>query len=158
MNARMLLSVLAVFSLAASMSLPAPSSTSATDVVNRVIAASEVLDASALTGIYAANAVFIDEGPLVIYGPNVGRDWLARVKVAFAQKKMTQFKAAAMKPAVVQISTNGAYIVVPMELNARVGADKHFHDSGTFTFTLEQKSGQWKTTSQVWTVLTKIVQ
>jgi ketosteroid isomerase-like protein len=139
-------------------SLARAQSPSAVDVVNKVVAASEVLDDSALIGLYTDNAVFVDEGPIVIYGPTVGYDWLTRVKQEFAERKMTQFKATASKPTIVQVSANGAYIVVPMELNAVVGADKHFHESGTFTFTLVRKAEQWKITSQVWTVLTKSVQ
>ncbi len=52
------------------------------DVVNKlVVAASEVLDASsALAGLYTDNAFFVHEGPIVIYGPTVGLDWLTRVK------------------------------------------------------------------------------
>jgi ketosteroid isomerase-like protein len=133
-------------------------SSGAMDVVNKVVTASEVLDASALTGLYTDNAVFVDEGPIVIYGPTVGYDWLTRVKQEFAERKMTQFKATASKPTISQISANAAYIVVPMELNAVIGTDKHFHESGTFTFTLVQNSDAWKITSQVWTVLTKSVQ
>ncbi len=145
------------FAFALSSAAPAQSS-GAMDVVNKVVAASEVLDASALAGLYTDNAVFVDEGPIVIYGPTVGLDWLTRVKAEFAERKMTQFKATASKPTVAQISANAAYIVVPMELNAVVGTDKHFHESGTFTFTLAQKADAWKITSQVWTVLAKSVQ
>jgi hypothetical protein len=139
-------------------SLARAQSSGAMDVVNKVVAASEVLDAPALTGLYTDNAVFIDEGPIVIYGPTVGYDWLTRVKEKFAERKMTQFKATASTPTTAQISVNAAYIVVPMELNALVGTDKHFHESGTFTFTLVQKAEAWKITSQTWTVLAKSVQ
>jgi ketosteroid isomerase-like protein len=155
MKHRTILSALA-FVLAAS-SLARAQSSGAMDVVNKVVAASEVLDASALTGLYTDNAVFVDEGPIVIYGPTVGYDWLTRVKQKFAERKMTDFKATASPPAVAQISANAAYVVVPMELNARVGTDKYFHESGTFTFTLVQQAGTWKITSQVWTVLEKSV-
>ena len=62
------------------------------DVVHKVVAASEVLDVSALTGLYADNAVFIDEGPIVIFGPSVGYDWLTRVKQKFTERKMTVSK------------------------------------------------------------------
>lgn len=145
------------FVFALSSQAPAQSS-GAMDVVNKVVTASEVLDASALTGLYTDNAVFVDEGPIVIYGSTVGYDWLTRVKQEFAERKMTQFKATASKPTISQISANAAYIVVPMELNAVVGTDKHFYESGTFTFTLVQNADAWKITSQVWTVLKKSVQ
>ncbi len=138
-------------------SLGQAQSSGAMDLVNKVIAASEVLDASALMGLYSESAVFVDEGPIVMYGPTVGYDWLTRVKKKFAERKMTQFKATAAKPSAAQISANGAYIVIPMELNARVGTVKHFHESGTFTFTLVQQSGTWRITSQVWTVLVESV-
>jgi ketosteroid isomerase-like protein len=155
---RTLTSALATLAIAASLSLPARSATSALDIVNRVIAASEKVDASALTGLYTDNAVFVDEGPTLIYGRNAGFDWATRVNKAFAQRHMTRFTATASKPAVVQISPSGAYIVVPMELNAQIGATKHFHETGTFTFTLVPQSGTWRITSQVWTVLTKSIE
>ncbi|HVA27612.1 MAG TPA: nuclear transport factor 2 family protein [Candidatus Baltobacteraceae bacterium] len=151
------LSALAAFALAASLSLPARSATSAMDVVNKVVVASEAIDASALRGLYTDNAVFIDEGPIVIYGPNVGVDWANRVNKAFSERHMSHFKATASKPAVVQISAKGAYVVVPMELNAQIGATKHYHETGAFTFTLVRQAGVWKITSQVWTVLTKVI-
>jgi ketosteroid isomerase-like protein len=151
-----------IFFFAVLLALAAPSfapaqSPGAMDVVNKVIAASEAIDAEALRGLYTDNAVFIDEGPIVIYGPTVGVDWATRVKKAFADRHMTEFKATASAPAVAQIKPDGAYVVVPMELNARVGADKHFHESGTFTFTLVNQSGNWKISSQVWTVLNESV-
>jgi ketosteroid isomerase-like protein len=158
MKRRLILSALGAALLAASLLTPARSATTALDVVNTVVTASEKIDASALAGLYARNAVFIDEGPIVIYGPNVGVEWATRVKKAFAARKMSNFKATASKPAVVQMSdVKGAYIVVPMELSASVGTKGHYHETGTFTFTLVKQAGEWKITSQVWTVLTKDV-
>jgi len=127
------------------------------DVVDKVVTASETLDASALRGLYTDNAVFIDEGPIVIYGPTVGVDWATRVTKVFAERKMTEFKATAKQPLIAQIKPESAYVVVPMELSARAGANGHYHETGTFTFTLIRESGVWKITSQVWTVLTKEV-
>lgn len=147
----------AVLALATSTFGRAQSPPTAMDVVNKVIAASEAIDASALTGLYTDNAVFIDEGPIVIYGPTVGVDWATRVKKSFADKHMTNFKATASEPTVAQVKSDGAYVVVPMELNAQVGPDKHFHESGTFTFTLVNQDGTWKISSQVWTVLSESV-
>lgn len=157
MNRRITLSTLGALVMSASLWLPAGSATSAMDVVNRVVAASESIDASALKGLYSENAVFIDEGPIVIYGPNVGYEWATRVNGAFAQRHMTHFTATASKPTVAQTSSKAAYVVVPMELNAQIGATKHYHETGTFTFTLVEQSGAWKITSQVWTVLTKVI-
>lgn len=156
MNRRMILWVLAI-ALGTSSLARAQSAPTAMDVVNKVVAASGVLDASQLVGLYTDNAVFVDEGPIVIYGPTIGFDWLTRVKRKFAERQMTQFTGTASQPTIAQIKPDGAYIVVPMELNAKVGADKHFHESGLFTFTLTQQAGAWKITSQVWTVLAESV-
>jgi Domain of unknown function (DUF4440) len=156
MNRRMMALLLALALGTASLA-QAQSAPTAMDLVNRVIAASEVLDAPALSGLYADNAVFVDEGPIVIYGPTVGYDWLARVKKKFAERHMTEFKATASPPTFSKVSDSGAYIVVPMELHANVGTDKHFQESGLFTFTLVQQVGTWKITSQVWTVLAESV-
>jgi len=94
----------------------------------------------------------------VIHGPDVGVQWATRVNKAFAARKMIDFKATASKPALVQMSDEkGAYIVVPMELSARIGTSGHYHETGTFTFTLVKQAGLWKITSQVWTVLAKDV-
>jgi ketosteroid isomerase-like protein len=156
MNRRMIVLALAI-AMATSSAAKAQTAASAMNVVNQVVAASEMLDASRLTGLYTDNAVFVDEGPIVIYGSTVGYDWLTRVKRKFTARHMTQFVASASRPTVVQVSGNGAYIVVPMELNAKVGAAKHFHESGLFTFTLARQVAAWKITSQVWTVLSESV-
>lgn len=156
MKHRLILSTLA-FALATSSPAGAQTSPGAMDLVNKVIAASEAIDAAALKGLYTDNAVFIDEGPIVIYGPTVGFDWATRVNKKFAERHMTQFKATASAPLIAQIKADSAYVVIPMELNSRVGTDKHFHESGLFTFTLVRESGTWKISSQVWTVLKESV-
>ena len=126
---------------------------SAMDVVDRVVAASKVLRrVAAYWAPHSTTAVFVDEGldrDLLVSTSSISIGSRASSK-KLAERRRTQFAATASAPTVAQIKPDSAYIVVPMELNAHVGSDKRFHETGLFTFTLVQQSGMWKITSQVW--------
>lgn len=129
----------------------APASTPI-QVVNTVVAASATLDTTKTGGLYAADAIFVDEGsPFQWNGANAGVAWSNYIKGRFVQMKMRNFTAIAKKPSEYNHTATGAYVIIPLVLNGDYGT-KHFHEVGTFTFTLRREGAEWKITSQVWTV------
>lgn len=152
-----LVSSLVGIAIAASISLPATAATTSIDVVNKALAAASTLDAPKLDGLYAKNAVFVDEGPYIGYGTNAGHAWALEIQKRFAQRKLTQFKATLAAPTIAQEKGNDAYVVVPIKLDAHLGSGAHYHEDGAFTFTLQRINGDWKITSQVWSVLSKVI-
>ena len=123
-------------------------------VVSAAIVAAKALNPSAFAGLYAPNAIVVDEGPPFTWtGATAGTTWMTGVKAAFEHIKMTHFTSIATKPIANNVSCTGAYVVVPMTLDGDFG-HTHFHEAGTFTFTLRATAGTWLITSQVWTRLT----
>lgn len=150
-------SSLAALALAASVAFPARAATTSLDVVNKAVTAATTLDGDALKGLYAKNAVFVDEGPWSAYGPHAGQEWALEVQQRFALRKMTEFKAIPAAPTIAQEQGDSAYVVVPLKLDGHLGSGAHYHEDGAFTFSLQREAGEWKITSQVWTVLTKMI-
>lgn len=152
-----LISPLVVLALAAFVAIPAGAATSSMDIVNKAIAASSTLVPSAFDGLYAKNAVFVDEGPYVGYGADAGHAWALAIQRRFAERKMMQFKVTPSAPTIAQEKGDSAYVVVPMKLDGHLGSGAHYHEDGAFTFTLQRESGAWKITTQVWSVLAKVI-
>lgn len=121
-------------------------------VVNVVVAASATQDTTKIGGLYAADAIFVDEGPPFRWsGANAGVTWSNHIKSIFTKMKMREFTAIAQRPRAYNHTSTGAYVVIPMVLDGAYGT-KHFHESGTFTFTLRRDDTAWRITSQVWTL------
>ena len=154
---RRFVSPVVALALAASIAHPALAATTSIDVVNQAVAASTTLDATAFDGLYARSAVLVDEGPYIGYGANAGHAWALEIQKRFAQRKMTHFKVTPSAPTVAQEKGDSAYVVVPMTLDGHLGAGAHYHENGAFTFTLARVVGAWKITSQVWTVLSRVI-
>jgi ketosteroid isomerase-like protein len=150
-------SVLVFIGLLVVLARPAFSATTSMDVVQKALAACATLEPSAFDGLYANEAVFVDEGPYIGYGSNAGHAWAEEIHRRFAQRKMTQFAAVASKPIEAQEKGDEAYVVVPLKLDGRLGNGAHYHEDGAFTFTLHREAGDWKITSQVWTVLARAI-
>ncbi len=130
----------------------APSSNPAMRLVNTALAAVQRIDGSALARLYSDDAVFVDEGPPYVWrGANAGSSWASHIHQGLAKMKMRNFVTTVQKPTTTHISATGAYIVVPMVLNGTTSRGP-FHEDGAFTFTLRNRNGTWKITSQTWTV------
>ncbi len=119
--------------------------------VSQVIAATRGGDLHAVSGLYTADAVVVDEmAPFHWTGKNAGRSWLAAVGKFIAASKMTNFNLKASPPAEVQQAGSSAYVVVPILLTGLSGG-KHVSETGFFTFALRKIGGSWMISNQVWT-------
>jgi hypothetical protein len=101
--------------------------------------------------LFTSDGVVIDESaPFVWRGAQAASQWVTSVKRIFVANKMTDFKTTVGLPIEYEQSGDGAYLVLPLTLSAKMNA-KPFLENGTMTFTFQNVFGDWKISSAVWT-------
>lgn len=124
--------------------------------VEGVIAAMATGDSKRLAGVYANDAVIVDnQAPFQWTGADAGADWFARTAGRWGKLWYGKFVPTVHSPLMpaseMQFAPGSAYVIVPGRLTSR-NSSKRIAQSGALTFTLREVSGAWKITSQVWTV------
>lgn len=119
-------------------------------LANAVVRASNADDASALTKLYAEDAVVVDEIPPFVWrGAGAGVAWWQAVD-SFTMKKHERIELVNVRVSEFQRSAIDAYLIQPMTILEFAG-DKRSNESGTWTYTFRNSGGTWLISSQVWT-------
>lgn len=113
------------------------------DAVNR-------FDLSETSGLFVANAVFIDAfAPFRWDGENAGSEWLTDFARYAAAKGMTNTHVSIDPAQFVEIQNDRAYLVVPATLTATLNG-RQTVETAAWTFVLVQHGTSWKIASGVW--------
>jgi ketosteroid isomerase-like protein len=116
-----------------------------------VLRATNTDDISAFAGLYASDAVVVDENPpFAWHGANAGAAWWRVVEGVMQKMKMPHLKAAHVRISEFRQSSTDAYMVQSMTITGSA-AGKPFAESGTMTYTFHNAGGTWVISSQVWT-------
>jgi len=118
--------------------------------VNVVIDGIKSGNPSALSALYAANAVIVDDQrPFEWTGARAGVDWLSDAG-AYSEWSRSVARFTAQPVEVETAGANDAYVVAAAQLSS-VDPKRPWTQRGTLTFTLHKTNGAWKITSQMWT-------
>jgi ketosteroid isomerase-like protein len=119
-------------------------------LANAVIHATNTDDASAFEGLYANDAVVVDENPPFTWrGAGAGTAWWRVVDAVTQRMKLTHLQAVHVRVSEFKQSATDAYLVEPMTV-AGIANGKPFAEAGTMTYTFHY-AGAWLISSQVWT-------
>jgi ketosteroid isomerase-like protein len=120
-------------------------------LVNTVIAATNSDDAAALAGLFADDAVVVDENPPFAWrGAGAGVAWWHVVDAVTQKAKMQHVKAVNVRLGEFRQSAADAYLVQAMTVTGIAGT-KPFAEAGTMTYTFHNAGGTWLISSMVWT-------
>jgi ketosteroid isomerase-like protein len=148
---RLMFALASILAVACTASAPAqlrPGMREVLKPVNAVMAAVQADNPSAVSGLYAGNAIIVDDqGPFTWSGSNAGSEWLSDVsRYSKWSSKIAHFNGT---PVSIESGTDSAYVVVAGTFSG--AKPKPWKQQGTLTFTLRKARGDWKITSQVWT-------
>jgi ketosteroid isomerase-like protein len=120
-------------------------------LANRVLSAANANDASGFSGLYAANAVVVDENaPFEWRGSDAGAAWWRGVQAVITKAHIAKLKATNVRIGEFRQSANGAYLVESLTVVGMRGS-KPFAEGGTMTYTFTNAGGKWLISTQVWT-------
>jgi ketosteroid isomerase-like protein len=120
-------------------------------LANAVIRATNTDDASALNGLYADDAVVVDENPpFAWHGRGAGAAWWRVVDAIVRGMKMTHVRAVDVRIGEFRQSATDAYLIQPLTITGTANG-KPFAESGTLTYTFHKNGDTWLISSQVWT-------
>ena len=120
-------------------------------LADAVIHAANADDAAALRGLYADDAVVVDENPpFAWHGAGAGAAWWHVVESVVKNIHLTHLNATAVRIAEFHQTATDAYLIESMTIGGVVGG-KPFSEPGTMTYTFHDTAGTWLISSQVWT-------
>lgn len=120
-------------------------------IINTVIKSSSSFSISAVSDLYAPNAVVADEEPPFSWnGPTAGAQWISAIEKTCKELKIKELKGKAGKVNVYLQTDESIYVVVPATYSAEVKGEP-FTEDGAFTFIFRLVSDKWVIKSQVWT-------
>ena len=120
-------------------------------LTNAVIHATNTDDASAFAGLYADDAVVVDENPPFVWrGAGAGAAWWHVIDAVTKTMKMTHMAATGIRITEFKQSATDAYMIQAMTI-AGTAVGKPFAESGTMTYTFHKTGDTWLISSQIWT-------
>lgn len=144
---------LLAFALAPALAVAAPKPPPAPimKLANAVIRAADTNNGSGLAGIFAGDAVVVDENPPFVWrGAGAGVAWWAVVDATIAKAKLTNFRAANVRIGEFRQTATDAYLVQSLTIVGTAGG-KPFAEDGTMTYTFHNGGGAWLISTAVWT-------
>ncbi len=120
-------------------------------LASAVIHGTNTDDASALAGLFADDAVVVDENPPFAWrGANAGVAWWHVVQQITKKARLSHLQATNVRTGEFKQSPTDAYLVQSMTITATTPG-KPFAESGTLTYTLHKTGGTWLISTMVWT-------
>jgi ketosteroid isomerase-like protein len=116
-----------------------------------MIRATNANDASALSGLFTADAVIVDENPPFVWrGAGAAAAWWHVVEAVTKKAQLTHFQATVNRNGEFRQSATDAYLVQSLTISG-LAAGKPFSESGTLTYTFHDAGGTWLISTMVWT-------
>ena len=121
-------------------------------VVQRVVMSLQSASRNALSGLYAPNAVIMDDEffPYRWDGVTAGANWLQAASNELHHWNATAVTMSSANLRSLQMSPGIAHIVAPVSYTVMIDK-KPFRETGIFTFILVRADDQWKVSGQNWT-------
>lgn len=154
MNARIFAAFLAgaaAMPAAAGAAPASPPPAAIVSVANAVIRATNTDDASALSTLFTADAVVVDENPPFAWrGSGAGVAWWRVVEAVTKKAKIAHLKAIGVRLGEFKQSANDAYLIQSLTVSGIAGG-KPFAEAGTMTYTFHRTGATWLISTMVWT-------
>jgi len=120
-------------------------------IINTVIKSSGSFDISAVSDLYAPNAVVADEEPPFSWnGPTAGAQWVSTIEKSCKDLKLRDLRGKIGRVSVYLQTDESVYVVVPVDYTGEIKGEP-FDEDGAFTFIFRKVSDKWLIKSQVWT-------
>lgn len=119
-----------------------------TQPIQAVIAAVQHANPAALSGLYASDAMIVDNRePFEWNGSRAGTQWLGSNQWTKWSPNVARFQAVISEAQI--YGPDRTYIVLACAFSS-VNAKKPWMQRGTLTFMLRKEYGRWRIVSQVW--------